>query len=377
MNDNAIFLKLGGELVLLKDTKYDSEDVLQVALADYPQVIAGQSTDDDGGPRPLVLVAREIGIPSTAFSLDHLFLDAEGVPVLVEVKRASDTRIRREVVGQMLDYAANAAINWPVSFVRDALEVQAAKSGQTPEEYLAPVAGDDVEGYWKQVGANITAGRIRMLFVADVLPDSLVRIIEFCNEQMSPAEVLGIEVRQYSSGEHVAYVPRVVGRTTEAVAAKQGGKGTRWTRESFVAEVESDRCAPAVRPVVHRLLEHIDKNGTKLSWGTGLAPGVGGWYVIGGRPTGCWALNLGDGSLSSKQTMVLYLGDIIKYAPPAVLDEVAKKWEAIGALKPRLDEARAADWQKWPNFPLGDIAGDEAQIDALFAGLDLLGSQAV
>jgi hypothetical protein len=31
----------------------------------------------------------------------------------LEVKRSSDTRIRREVVGQMLDYAANGA-----SFVR-------------------------------------------------------------------------------------------------------------------------------------------------------------------------------------------------------------------------------------------------------------------
>ena len=86
---------------------YDSEAVLQEALADFPEVIAGIATDDDA-QRALVLVAREIGIPTTGSSLDHLFLDDEGVPVLVEVKRASDTRIRREVVGQMLDYAANA-----------------------------------------------------------------------------------------------------------------------------------------------------------------------------------------------------------------------------------------------------------------------------
>jgi hypothetical protein len=33
--------------------------------------------------------------------------DQNAVPTLVEVKRSSDTRIRREVVGQMLDYAAN------------------------------------------------------------------------------------------------------------------------------------------------------------------------------------------------------------------------------------------------------------------------------
>jgi hypothetical protein len=34
-------------------------------------------------------------------------VDEAGVPTLVEVKRSSDTRARREVVARMLDYAAN------------------------------------------------------------------------------------------------------------------------------------------------------------------------------------------------------------------------------------------------------------------------------
>jgi hypothetical protein len=79
---------------------------MQKAVADFPEVIAGLTTEGDA-IKPLVLVAREISIPSTGFNLDHLFLDDEGIPVLVEVKRASDTRIRREVVGRMLDYAAD------------------------------------------------------------------------------------------------------------------------------------------------------------------------------------------------------------------------------------------------------------------------------
>ena len=49
--------------------------------------------DEDGGGR---------------WSLDHLFLDQDANPTLVEVKRSTDTRIRREVVGQVLDYVANA-----------------------------------------------------------------------------------------------------------------------------------------------------------------------------------------------------------------------------------------------------------------------------
>jgi hypothetical protein len=40
------------------------------------------------------------------------FVDQDAVPTFVEVKRSSDTRLRREVVGQMLDYAANASAHW-------------------------------------------------------------------------------------------------------------------------------------------------------------------------------------------------------------------------------------------------------------------------
>jgi hypothetical protein len=55
-----------------------------------------------------VLVGREAALPddhdaAARWSVDHLFLDQDAVPTLGEVKRSSDTQIRREVVGQMLD----------------------------------------------------------------------------------------------------------------------------------------------------------------------------------------------------------------------------------------------------------------------------------
>ena len=60
-----------------------------------------------------MLVAPEAGIPDAESGgdrwwIDHMFLDQKGTPTFVEVKRATDTRIRRAVVGQMLEYAANA-----------------------------------------------------------------------------------------------------------------------------------------------------------------------------------------------------------------------------------------------------------------------------
>ncbi len=104
-----IFL-LDGDRTLrpMKEEPYDSEDLLQALLADYPDLLAGDQIDDND-PRRWLLVRRELGVPdredgADRWSVDHLFLDQDGVPTLVEVKRSSDTRIRREVVGQLLDY---------------------------------------------------------------------------------------------------------------------------------------------------------------------------------------------------------------------------------------------------------------------------------
>ena len=53
-------------------------------------------------------------VDSDKFYLDHLFLDQDGIPTIVETKRSSDNRLRKEVVAQMLDYASNALIYLPV-----------------------------------------------------------------------------------------------------------------------------------------------------------------------------------------------------------------------------------------------------------------------
>ena len=58
-------------------------------------------------------------------------------------------------------------------------------------EQMTPVT------FWERVKTNLQASRIRMLFVADQIGSELERIIEFLNQQMDPAEVLGLELRQH------------------------------------------------------------------------------------------------------------------------------------------------------------------------------------
>ncbi len=128
---DAIFLHDGQTLTAMQETEYATEEILQKVLADYPNLIAGVATAGDNGR--LLLVRREMPVPGATgggqLSLDHLFIDNRGIPVLVEVKRSSDTRARREVVAQMLDYAANGVAYWPPEQLRTSVLREATRLG--------------------------------------------------------------------------------------------------------------------------------------------------------------------------------------------------------------------------------------------------------
>ncbi|MGO9004488.1 MAG: hypothetical protein ACLQIQ_19955 [Beijerinckiaceae bacterium] len=195
-------------------------------LSRFPALLVGDQIDP-ANPRRFVLVRREQGIglddgAAARWSIDHLFLDQDGVPTLVEVKRQSDTRIRREVVGQMLDYAANCSSYWSAETLKATFEETCTSSNQSAEAALSLLMDPDQtpEVYWQNVANNLSLGKIRMLFVADSIPIELRRIVEFLNKQMHPAEVLAIELRQFSGEGLKTLVPMVFGQTQES-AKKQ------------------------------------------------------------------------------------------------------------------------------------------------------------
>lgn len=280
MPGGAFLIQGDGTLVEMGESPYDTEALLQRLLADYPNLLAGnQITPQD--PRRWLLLCREKPVPGEEdgagrWSLDHLFVDQDGTPTLVEVKRASDTRTRREVVAQMLDYAANAVVYWRPGELADDFASQCEQRGKSPDEMLAQLLGDaaDSGDFWQRVETNLRAGRIRMLFVADQIPPELQRIVEFLNEQMDPAEVLAVEIRQYVGGNQKALFPRVIGKTTEATQRKQSGarQERQWDEASFMAELE-ERNGPQAVGVARRVIEWARKRGLRLWWGTGQRSG--------------------------------------------------------------------------------------------------------
>ena len=280
MKSGEIFLiKDDGELVGMTEQKYDSEDLLQGLLEKYPNLLAGDQMDSES-PRRWLLISREVGVPDEEegggrWSLDHLFLDQDGIPTLVEVKRSNDTRIRREVVGQMLDYAANAVMYWPIEAIQAKFsarcDFEGIDAGEVLSEFLNGAGKEDE--FWQKVKTNLQAGKIRLLFVADEIPSELRRIVEFLNTQMDPAEVLAVEIRQYASGALKTLVPRVIGQTEGAKQKTPGiiRETRKWDERSFFEELTKSQ-GKEVTEIVKSLYGFAEKIG-KVDSGTGSGSG--------------------------------------------------------------------------------------------------------
>jgi len=243
-SDGLFHIDGEGELVSMVPTPYEYESVLQELLESHPDLLAGGQMTPEA-PRRWLLVRREQSVPDSQeslgrWSVDHLFVDQDAVPTLIEVKRSTDTRIRREVVGQMLDYAANGVRYWPTAELQASLIKTHEAMGNDPEAEVRRLLGDPsatLEAFFTSMADNLRAGRIRMVFVADVIPDELMRITEFLNEQMNPAQVFAVEVKQYRAEGYpgTVIVPAVYGRTAAASLKASGARRTPNRDEALAA----------------------------------------------------------------------------------------------------------------------------------------------
>jgi hypothetical protein len=141
MSKGTIYLVDGnGDLNRMTPGAPPNEDHIQALIARHPDLIG----DSDGA---LLLIRREHPIADSVdsggrWSIDHLFVTRDAVPVLVEVKRAVDTRLRREVVGQMLDYAANGIAYWRPGRIADEFAASCAKTKVSADEELQVFLGE-------------------------------------------------------------------------------------------------------------------------------------------------------------------------------------------------------------------------------------------
>ncbi len=361
----GVFLHRDGELVRMSEQLYATEGHLQELLAKHPELLSA-----DGEPHRWLLIAREFGIAdreksADRWSVDHLFVDEEGVPTLVEVKRSTDTRIRREVVGQMLDYAANGVTYWNAETIRARFE--SGCGDEDPDERLASALGPEIEptDYWKRVETNLAAGRLRLMFVSDLIPRELRAIVEFLNQHMPQVDVLALELKQYvdEDAEHQTLVPRLIGETEAARRVKAPWRLTTWDRGSWLAAyLDAREGDQAEVLIVERLFAWVDGHQPALALSFGGARRAGARVGLAGGP-GLFAVYPGYAAGFVEIPFAR-----LAVTPP--FDSLELRRELQGRLNKILRTAVKDDrLEKYPSFPISTLANPES-FESFVAAID-------
>jgi len=263
---------------------HDEGAELQHLLTANPNLLPGDQISPED-PCRWLLVGHEVPVqdPSTGddrWSIDVVLVDQNATPTFAECKRFLNTQARREVVGQMLEYAANGHYYWTADSLRELAAKTAGRGGTSLEQRLAtlvPESEGSPSEFFARVESNLREGQIRLIFFLEQAPQELKSIVDFLNRQMERAEVLIVEARQFEINGMRVIAPALFGYTEQARMVKRSVTvnlpGRRnWNEETYFADVR-ERLEPSSAEALQRLLRFLMSSGCAIRWGTGRVTG--------------------------------------------------------------------------------------------------------
>lgn len=193
------------------------EHALRDLIHDQPSIMPVHDLDPSYGR--LFTIAKELNIPGVGF-VDVLLADERGRLIMIECKLWRNPQARREVVGQILDYARELS-RYSYEDLQRQISIASRRQGNVLYE-LARSAGSDLDEatFVDRVARDLSAGRFLLLVVGDGITEGAKRLGEYLADQPGLAFEFGlIEMAEYryadaAGTERVIVQPRVLARTT-------------------------------------------------------------------------------------------------------------------------------------------------------------------
>lgn len=247
---------------ILQINEFALEDSLQRLVASNPDLVLNEiySSDDISGGRKLYLIGREIelskGDDGGSRFLDVLFVNDEGLPVLVEVKLAKNPEIVRKVIAQIIGYATFAKL-WNKDMLRSSF-----LKNNSDEEVRSKIDTDD---FWDRVKSHLDSETYTLVIAADKIGNELEQMIKFLDRKIPDIKVCGIEINTYGD----VYSTKFIGNRSSRKITEQK---IEWNRNTLIA-----RCAkvrPDLKDAAERLVNFSEEISAKekfitLNYGQG------------------------------------------------------------------------------------------------------------
>ena len=271
-----ILLIDGGKTTPLNETKFTEEGKLQDYLEEYPTLIPLADVVEDASP--LVCIGREVGTGSG--SIDLLCIDKDSLLTIVETKLRKNREARREVIGQIIEYASYVSLWTPDDVYRIANEYF-AKSDKAPESYkdktideiMKTIVGDEFsdEDFRIKIGQNLRDGKIRLIIAVDELVEELRTMVTFLNAH-SNFDILLLQVTDFEESQSKkGLVPLLFGYATKSTDTRE--RQTRYWNEASFLDDTRDKCESKIADTITKLYEFTKDNADEISWGRGATYG--------------------------------------------------------------------------------------------------------
>jgi hypothetical protein len=161
-----------------------------------------------------VALCKELNTP--AGPIDNFLITASGLPVLVECKLWRNPEGRREVVGQILDYAKELAL-WSSSDLQREVTRRVGGEGNPILRLLAE-AGHEIDeiAFNDALTLNLRRGRFLLLIVGDGIREGVETIAEYMQRHLGLHFSMGlVEMPIFIMPDNSRLVtPRVLSRTS-------------------------------------------------------------------------------------------------------------------------------------------------------------------
>lgn len=195
----AVWMESDGAWVVAEPVGFEAEEALHTLIEKDPRLLPLS------GSPTLAVLGREVVLGSGV--ADLLGIESNGRPVVIEVKLRRNREAKREIVAQLLSYAAYLQGMDPDDLERRLGRHLAERGYQDIHAALATEA-PDADAFREGLGQCLAAGRLRLVFVLDSVPDELMGLVAYLESLGDLLTIDLIQVGAYEIGGRRVLVPQ-------------------------------------------------------------------------------------------------------------------------------------------------------------------------
>jgi hypothetical protein len=212
----SLLIRVGGEWHRAEPVSYEKETEFQELVKETFDLVLATQTDAPS------VIAREVHTPLGGV-VDVVAADVDGVITLCECKLAKNAGARREVLGQVLEYAGGMN---ELSFHSFRARMNARLDGDLVSLMAAKAGAEFDEREWiALVSERLERGEFRLMVAVNEITDALKQTVQYLNERAS-FTILAVELRRAKHCDVEAIAPNVFGEEAALKKLPPPAKGT-------------------------------------------------------------------------------------------------------------------------------------------------------